>query len=102
MKKLLVLISLALLPLLASAANQEPLPPDSVYKLNATLQPGSISVHWDILPGYYLYREKFQFISHITGIRLGAPQYPEGEIKQDQFFGKQVIYRKSVTVTVPY
>jgi len=78
------------------------LPPDSVYKLNATAAPGTISVHWDILPGYYLYKDKFQFISHITGIRLGKAVYPDGEIKNDQFFGKQTIYRKSVTITVPY
>ena len=101
MKKLLLAALLALSPLLAWA-DASPLPPDSVYKLNATAQPGTISVHWDILPGYYLYKDKFQFISHITGIKLGQPQFPDGEVKQDQFFGKQTIYRKSVTVTVPY
>ena len=102
MKKLLLLIALSLFPLLGLAASQDPLPPDSVYKLNATATPGVISVHWDILPGYYLYKDKFQFISHITGIRLAKAEYPEGEIKKDQFFGKQTIYRKSVTITVPY
>ncbi|HEY1772923.1 MAG TPA: protein-disulfide reductase DsbD [Gammaproteobacteria bacterium] len=102
MKKLLLLGLLALFPLLAQAATTDPLPPDSVYKLNASAAPGTISVHWDILPGYYLYKDKFQFISHITGIRLGKATYPDGEIKKDQFFGKQTIYRKSVTITVPY
>ena len=101
MKKLLLLGLLALLPSLA-LADITPLPPDSVYKLNATAEPGTISVHWDILPGYYLYKDKFQFISHVTGIKLAAPQFPDGEIKKDQFFGKQTIFRKSVTVTVPY
>ncbi len=87
-------------PLAARAA--DPLPPDTVYKLSASAAPGTISVHWDILPGYYLYKDKFQFISHITGIRLGKPEFPEAEIKKDQFFGKQSIYHNSVTVTVPY
>ncbi|HEY3859071.1 MAG TPA: protein-disulfide reductase DsbD [Gammaproteobacteria bacterium] len=100
MKKLLLLALLALSPVLAQAA--DPLPPDTVYRLNASATPGTISVHWDILPGYYLYKDKFQFISHITGIRLGTPSFPDGEVKKDQFFGKQTIYRKSVTVTVPY
>jgi thiol:disulfide interchange protein DsbD len=100
MKKLLLLALLALSPVLAYAA--DPLPPDTVYKLNASATPGTISVHWDILPGYYLYKDKFQFISHITGIRLGTPSFPDGEVKKDQFFGKQTIYHKSVTVTVPY
>jgi thioredoxin:protein disulfide reductase len=102
MKKLLLLALLALFPILGSAANQDPLPPDQVYKLNASATPGTISVHWDIQPGYYLYKDKFQFVSHITGIRLGKPVFPEAEIKQDQFFGKQPIYHKSVTVTLPY
>ena len=98
---LLVVLSLVK-PGTGQAANQDPLPPDSVYKLNATAAPGTLSVHWDILPGYYLYKDKFQFVSHITGIRLGKASYPDGEIKNDQFFGKQTIYRKSVTITVPY
>jgi len=98
----LVIASFFLKPLMAQAANQDPLPPDQVYKVNASATPGSISVHWDILPGYYLYKDKFQFVSHITGIRLGKPGFPDGEVKQDQFFGKQTIYHKSVTVTLPY
>jgi thiol:disulfide interchange protein DsbD len=87
---------------LAQAADINPLPPDTVYKVSASAAPGTISVHWDILPGYYLYKDKFKFISHITGIRLGEPQFPAGEQKQDPFFGKQTIYHKDVTVTVPY
>jgi thiol:disulfide interchange protein DsbD len=106
MKKLFLLGVLALLPLLAQAApatrSPDPLPPDTVYKVSASAAPGTISVHWDILPGYYLYKDKFQFISRITGIRLGAAQFPDGELKQDIFFGKQTIYHKDVTVTVPY
>ena len=89
-----------LAPALVRAA--DPLPPDTVYKVSASATPGTISVHWDILPGYYLYRDKFKFVSHITGIRLGEPQYPEGEQKQDPFFGKQTIYHKGVTITMPY
>jgi thiol:disulfide interchange protein DsbD len=61
-----------------------------------------LSVHWDILPGYYLYKDKFQFVSHITGIRLGKPKFPEGEPKEDPFFGKQTVFHKGVTVTMPY
>src|SRR5579885_3433724 len=86
----------------SKAADKDPLPPDSVYKRSASATPGTISVHWDILPGYYLYKDKFQFISHITGIRLGQPQFPDGELKTDPFCGKQTIYHKGVTVTVPY
>jgi thiol:disulfide interchange protein DsbD len=101
MKKLLLLVLLALAPL-AQAADKEPLPPDQVYKTSASAAPGTISVHWDILPGYYLYKSKFKFVSHVTGIRIGTPAFPAGEIEEDPYFGKQEIYRKGVTVTLPY
>ena len=86
----------------AAYADQEPLPPDQVYKLTATAAPGAITVHWDILKGYYLYKDKFRFTSHITGIKLGAAQFPAGETKTDPFFGKQEIYHQGVTATLPY
>ncbi|MGE5625690.1 MAG: protein-disulfide reductase DsbD, partial [Bacillota bacterium] len=60
------------------------------------------TVHWDILPGYYLYKSKFKFVSHVTGIKLGEAQLPAGEIKEDPYFGKQEIYHKGVSVKLPY
>src|SRR5579859_861341 len=120
MRKLLFVALLALAPLsiavspdvhggtnaaggtMPGAAADEPLPPDDVYKLTATAQPGAISVHWDILKGYYLYKDKFRFISHVTGIKLGTPEFPKGETKTDPFFGKQEIYHQGVSATVPY
>ncbi len=87
---------------IAAYADAQPLPPDQVYKLTATAAPGTITVHWAILPGYYLYKDKFRFISHITGIKLGEAQFPTGETKTDPFFGKQEIYHKEVTATLPY
>lgn len=101
MRKLVLLALLALAPLVANA-DQQPLPPDQVYKLTATAAPGAITVHWDILKGYYLYKDKFRFVSHITGIKLGTAQLPAGENKTDPFFGKQEIYHKEVTATLPY
>ncbi|HEV2112354.1 MAG TPA: protein-disulfide reductase DsbD [Gammaproteobacteria bacterium] len=101
MRKLLLLAFLAFASS-AAFADQEPLPPDQVYKLTATAAPGAITVHWDILKGYYLYKDKFRFTSHITGIKLGAPELPAGETKTDPFFGKQQIYHQAVTATLPY
>ncbi len=97
-----ILAVLCLSAPMAAFADDQPLPPDQVYKLNATAAPGAITVHWDILKGYYLYKDKFRFISHVTGIKLGSPQLPAGETKTDPFFGKQEIYHQSVTATLPY
>ena len=100
MKKLLLLTLLALSPLVR-AADTEPLPPDQVYKLTATAEAGTVTVHWDILKGYYLYKDKFRFVSQVTGIKLGKPQFPAGEIHSDPYFGKQEIYHKGVSVILP-
>ena len=100
MKKLL-LIALLAFSTLVRAADTEPLPPDQVYKLSATAEPGSVTVHWDILKGYYLYKDKFRFVSQVTGIKLGTPQFPAGEMHQDPYFGKQTIFHKGVSVTLP-
>ena len=102
MKKTALFIGLlALLPALVRA-DQQPLPPDQVYRLQVQPQKGTILAHWDILSGYYLYKSKFQFISHNPGITLGAPQLPAGEQKHDGFFGDQEIYRNGVTAMLPY
>lgn len=58
--------------------------------------------HWDILPGYYLYRNRFQFISETAGITLGRPHFPAGEMHHDAFFGSQEIYRNGLTARIPY
>ena len=99
MKKLLLAL-LLLVPLAAYAA--DPLPPEQVYQPTVIAQNGLITMHWEILPGYYLYKSKFQFISHNQAVTLGAAVFPKGETKEDKFFGKQEIYRNSVSIDVPY
>ncbi len=102
MKKFALLLGLlALLPTLVRADNQ-PLPPDQVYRLQVQPKNGVLMAHWDILPGYYLYKNKFQFISHTSGVTLDAAQFPVGEMHHDQFFGSQEIFRNGVTASIPY
>ena len=103
MKTMLLLLTACLwLPLPAVHADTQPLPPEQVYRPQLHAQNGVIMAHWDILPGYYLYRDKFQFTSHSPGITLGTPQFPAGETHTDPYFGTQVIYRNGVTVGIPY
>ncbi|MGH8292711.1 MAG: protein-disulfide reductase DsbD [Gammaproteobacteria bacterium] len=96
-----VLTILALLPALAYA-DWQPLPPDQAYRLQVQPQNGMLLAHWDIQPGYYLYRSKFQFISQTPGVEFESAQFPAGETHTDQFFGTQEIYRGGVTASVPY
>ncbi|MGA9854583.1 MAG: protein-disulfide reductase DsbD [Gammaproteobacteria bacterium] len=103
MKKfLLLLIALLCVPQLPARGDTQPLPPGQVYRLQVQPRNGVLMAHWDILPGYYLYKNKFQFISHTSGIVLGSPQFPSGEQHSDPYFGTQEIYRNGVTASIPY
>ncbi|MDE2071040.1 MAG: protein-disulfide reductase DsbD [Gammaproteobacteria bacterium] len=93
--------ALALLPALAHA-DWQPLPPDQAYRLQVQPQNGMLLAHWDIQPGYYLYRNKFKFVSQTPGVALESAQFPAGETHTDRFFGTQEIYRGGVTASIPY
>jgi len=101
MKKIL-LLTLALLAPWSVQAEEKPLPPSEAYKISAEVQGDHIVIHWAIHANYYLYKNQFRFLSHTSGVRLGAPQLPPGEQHTDPFFGKQEIYHGGVTATLPY
>jgi thiol:disulfide interchange protein len=56
--------------------------------------PDTISVHWTIAPGYYLYAEKFSFA--ISDPELAStvliPVLPAGTKHEDEFFGEVTVY----------
>jgi thiol:disulfide interchange protein DsbD len=70
------------------------------YTIEATAS--AVELRFAVLDGYYLYRERFGFATSTPGIRLGAPQFPRGEDHEDEFFGKQEVYRREFTITLPY
>lgn len=78
------------------------LAPDKAYVFSAqVLNPAALIARWHIAPGYYLYRDKFQFKTNTPGVRLGTPKFPAGIIHHDEFFGNQEIYRNQVSVEIP-
>ena len=79
------------------------LDPDVAFVLNAVATgPGAMEARWDIAEGYYLYREKFRFRA-ADGSRasLGEAGFPEGMIKDDEYFGPMEVYYGSVAALVP-
>ena len=77
------------------AARAEPqfLPPQQAYEYQASYAQGELVVRFDIESGYYLYRDRLGFESTTPGVTIGAPDLPVGEDHEDQYFGRQVIYR---------
>ncbi len=85
----------------ARAADEEFLPVRSAYKVVLSAAPDELVVRFDIADGYYLYRDRLGFESATPGVTLGEASLPVGLDHEDEFFGKQVIYRDTTKVGVP-
>ena len=78
------------------------LPPDEAFRFDA-LAAGSdrVTLNWEIAEGYYLYRARIKVATASAAAQLGSPEFPAGQIKNDEYFGKQEIYHHELRVTVP-
>ncbi len=73
---------------------------EDAFKFSVTnIKANTINATFEIADGYYLYQNKLDFISTegagITDIRL-----PDAEIKEDPYFGQQLVYNKSFSVPI--
>ena len=102
MKKLLALLLLGL-SLAAPAAAEDLLEPEKAFRMQArALDRQSVEIRFAIADGYYMYRERFRFaLEDAAGAKLGAPAFPAGERKKDEFFGDVETYRKEVAIRLP-
>ncbi|MDD5296223.1 MAG: protein-disulfide reductase DsbD [Rhodocyclaceae bacterium] len=86
----------------AIAGNQEPLPPEKAYRLSAqALDAKTVEVRFDIVDGYYLYKEKFKFRADPDTVTFGKPDLPPGKMKDDENFGKVETYRGELVFRLP-
>ena len=117
-RHILVSLALAVLGLPALAANpltppasalsppkstgDDFLPPDQAFRFDA-LEGGSdrALLNWEIADGYYLYRSRIKVATTTPNAQLGPPEFPPGETKNDEYFGRQEIYHHELRVAVP-
>jgi thiol:disulfide interchange protein DsbD len=80
------------------AAEEEFLEPDVAFALSTEVtDANTIIARWNIAEGYYLYRDKFKFeILDAQDVALVETILPEGEIKNDEFFGRIAVFHDSV------
>jgi thiol:disulfide interchange protein len=81
-----------------------PLPVDTAFPLLASIEKGKILLRVDVLPGHYVYRDRFEFT------RDGETPYPLEKFKQssdavaklksDPHFGDVKVFDTPVTLTV--
>lgn len=85
------------------AGAQDLLDPALAFKFSAqAVDADTIEVRYQIANGYYLYRDKFKFAVEPAAVKLGEPQFPKGDVHDDEFFGKVETYRKELRVRLPF
>lgn len=96
-----LLLALQFLPV-AAAQGDEPLRPEQAYRYVVSDTGDALEIDWAIEDGYYLYRSELGFETPTTGVSLGQPRLPAGESHEDEYLGKQQIFRERFYVSVPY
>lgn len=100
MLKLFLAGCIALAPAAAQAVD-DLLDPEKAFRFSARMiGRDSIEVRYEIAHGYYLYRDRFNFV--VEGAKAGQALIPEGRKKFDPHFHKTVeTHRGSVVIQVP-
>jgi thiol:disulfide interchange protein DsbD len=92
----------ALLLFVTAAAQDKPPPPEEVFRYVIFDAGDALEIDWAVEDGAYMYRDAFAFASGDSSLTLGTAALPEGEVHEDEFLGKQVVYRDSFFVRIPY
>lgn len=74
------------------------LPVEQAYRLTPAFLRDRLVLHWEITPGYYLYRDRFA-ASTVTGESLDL-ELPPGRVQEDAYFGRVEVYYDSVEATL--
>ena len=88
----------------SSPAADEILDPDEAFRYEANAgQPLSIQLQWQIVDGYYLYKDKFAFrlLDDSSSIDQEKLVLPPGKMKQDPLFGNVEIHTGSPLFDLP-
>jgi len=86
-----------LLPALASANQDELLPPEQAFALSTSLTNDNlINLKWTIAEGYYLYKEKLKLVINGQNIDYTELDLPQGIPIEDPLFGDVTIYKNDL------
>ncbi|MDB5988842.1 MAG: protein-disulfide reductase DsbD [Herbaspirillum sp.] len=104
-RRLLIALFLSLSFVLCAAPAQADanfLAPEQAFKFSAQMADAqTLEVSYIIADGYYMYRERFHFKADQDAV-LGQPVFPDGKIKYDETFKKNVeTYRNKVSIRIP-
>ena len=100
-RHLLVLLLFALLASAGPVRAADFLEPERAFQFSArAVDANSVEVSFAIAPGYYMYREALHFAA--SGATLGPAALPQGKVKFDETFQKDVeTYRDVLRIRIP-
>ncbi|MBM3116665.1 protein-disulfide reductase DsbD [Jeongeupia naejangsanensis] len=99
MVRLLLGLLAAMLTALSHADPASLLPPDEAFRAQLVqTADGGYAVHFNVAPGYYLYRDRMSFSSEPAAAL--KPALPKGEFKDDPSFGRVEVFKHDVTVAL--
>jgi thiol:disulfide interchange protein DsbD len=86
----------------ANSGDNEFLPPDLAFRFAPVADgPDRVKLVWELADGYYLYRSRIKVETRSDRAQLGGLAMPTGQIKQDEYFGRQEVYHRQLIATLP-
>ncbi|MEI6838409.1 MAG: protein-disulfide reductase DsbD domain-containing protein, partial [Alcaligenaceae bacterium] len=97
-------LSILVAPLVQAAADGF-LDPEKAFVLRAEVvgaEKSTLKLKFKIASGYYMYRERFEFVAETPALKLGEPTFPKGQIKHDPTFNKEMeLYFNDIEILLP-
>ncbi|PKH22406.1 protein-disulfide reductase DsbD [Enterobacterales bacterium CwR94] len=103
--RILTIITLALSLLLSGYAGanffsqnntSQFVPVNQAFAFDFQQQQDTLTLSWKVKPGYYLYRQQFQFTP--KDAQLAPVSLPKGTDHEDEFFGKTEVYPQDLSL----
>ena len=98
---LFLLLLLVAAPIV-QAQDEHPLRPEDAYRYVVFDTGDALEIDWSIEDEYYLYRKELSFEVVTKGFDLVEPRLPAGQPHEDEYFGKQQVFRENFYVNIPY
>ena len=98
-----LLACLSLAQFSGAAVNADDLlPPEQAFVPTVTVSDKGVDVQFKIADGYYLYQGKITAETQPEKLLRDKAAFSQGEQKEDEFFGKQVVYHRAANVKWDY
>ena len=84
------------------SSSQEFLPVDEALPFSFSSEQGQLTLHWNVAPEHYLYKDRIEIQTKMDNVHLGTPRFSlSGEVTEDEYFGKVTVFYEPVTVSLP-